>query len=79
MSVPMKQDDPAYWMLERGLNDPSARSKSDVYSDKCYICRDPEFSLMGLPLCYKCPKCSGHIAADNTVCDDCKNDISEGH
>lgn len=71
MSVPLKKSDPAYWMLERGRADPSKRSKTTVYSERCYICRDPEFSLMGLPLCFPCEKCGGHVAADDTRCDDC--------
>ena len=29
---------------------------------------------MGLPLCRKCPKCDGHTAADDSVCDDCGYD-----
>lgn len=74
MSVPMQPDDPAYWMLEQGLADPSKRSTTAVYSKRCYICKDPEFALMGLPLCYPCEKCKGHVAADDTVCDDCKHD-----
>lgn len=43
----------------------------------CYICQDPEFSRMGLPLCTACPKCGGHVAADDTVCDDCGYDAEE--
>jgi len=76
----MKPDDPAYWMLERGIEDPSKRSKKIVHSDRCYICRDPEFALMGLPLCYPCAKCGGHVAADDTVCDACgldQQDLSD--
>lgn len=45
-------------------------------SKKCYICNDPEFSRMGLPLCRKCPACGGHIAADDAVCDVCGLDDS---
>lgn len=71
MSVPLKKTDPAYWMFEQGLSDPSKRSTSTVHKDGCYICEDPEFSLMGLPLCYPCVKCGGHVAADDTVCDVC--------
>lgn len=74
VSVPMKPGDPAYWMLERGRNDPSQRSTTTVYRAGCYICDDPEFSLMGLPLCYPCRKCGGHVAADDSRCDDCKHD-----
>jgi hypothetical protein len=67
-TVPLKPSDPAYWMLEQGRNDPSKRSKTDVFDKDCYICRDPEFAMMGLPLCYACPTCGGHIAADDCVC-----------
>lgn len=75
MSQPMKPDDPAYWMLQQGLKDPSKRTVSTVYDPNCYICRDPEFALMGLPLCYACRKCTdGHVAADDTVCTVCRYD-----
>lgn len=77
MSVPMRPDDPAYWMLERGLKDAAMCSRTTVFKAGCYICEDPEFSLMGLPLCYPCPKCGGHIAADESVCDDCDYDAYE--
>jgi len=39
--------------------------------DGCYICQDPEFALMGMPLCRKCPACGGHVQADDTVCWQC--------
>lgn len=83
MSVPMKPGDPAFWMLEKGkrlqqdgyagdLFTPEWITPKAAHRDGCYICEDPEFALMGLPLCYFCPSCkTGHIAADNTVCDDC--------
>lgn len=74
MSVPMRPGDPCYWMLEEGLADSSKRSTTTVHMDGCYICDDPEFSLMGLPLCYACSKCSGHVPADDTVCSDCRHD-----
>lgn len=74
MSVPMKKTDPAYWMLEEGLKDSSERSTTTVYRSSCYICRDPEFALMGLPLCYPCSTCGGHVAADDSHCDDCGYD-----
>jgi hypothetical protein len=46
-----------------------------VHRDGCYICEDPEFAQMGLPLCRLCPACkTGHVAADDTVCDDCGAD-----
>jgi hypothetical protein len=73
----MKPDDPAYWMLEEGRRDPTKRTHSDVYSDECYICRDPEFALMGLPLCYACKKCGGHVPADDSICDACGHDAMD--
>lgn len=72
MSVPMKPSDPAFWMLERGLQDPSQCSTTTVYEAGCYICEDPEFALMGLPLCYPCPKCGEHVAADEGQCTSCE-------
>lgn len=67
-------DDPAYFLLEQGRKDPSKRSKTTVYKEQCYICEDPEFALMGLPLCYPCYKCNGHVPADDSICSDCKTD-----
>jgi hypothetical protein len=72
MSVKMKPDDPAYWMLFDGVE-----TTPVVYSKDCYICNDPEFAQMGLPLCRKCPYCGGHIAADDSVCDECGRDDRE--
>lgn len=66
MSIKMKSNDPAYWMLFDGIE-----TTPVVYSESCYICNDPEFARMGLPLCRKCPVCGGHIAADDSRCDDC--------
>ncbi len=77
MSVPLRKDDPAYWLLEQGRADPSKRSTPTVYRAGCFICDDPEFSLMGLPLCYACVHCKGHIAADDCVCDDCGKDARD--
>lgn len=71
MSEPLKPTDPAYWMLEQGLRDPSKRTVVKVYLRSCYICRDPEFALMGLPLCKPCVICGGHVAADDERCDGC--------
>lgn len=71
MSRPMKPDDPAFFLLERGVNDPTKRSVATAFKDDCYICRDPEFSLMGLPLCYACAACGGHVPADDSRCDAC--------
>lgn len=77
----MRPNDPAYWMLEKGKREEIFgaqgkvwRSETDVYKDGCYICEDPEYSLMGMPLCYPCNQCGGHVAADDCVCDDCGAD-----
>lgn len=69
MSVPLSPDDPCYPMLLEGLRDPSKRSTTTVYRQGCYICDDPEFALMGLPLCYPCKECGAHVPADDSVCD----------
>lgn len=66
VSKPMQPDDPAYWMLFDGHT-----STPVVYREGCYICEDPEFAQMGLPLCRECPNCKGHVAADDEFCDDC--------
>jgi hypothetical protein len=47
-----------------------------LYRDYCYICRDPEYAAMGLPLCRRCGECGGHVAADDCVCDDCGHDAA---
>lgn len=71
-------DDPAFALLQDDFT-----TKPKVYRKGCYICEDPEFALMGLPLCRPCPKCQeegrgdGHVAADDTQCDDCAYDIME--
>lgn len=66
----MKPDDPAYHLLTDG-----STTTPVVHRAGCYICEDPEFAQMGLPLCQQCPKCpNGHIAADDSVCDDCGHD-----
>lgn len=59
---------------ERLLFDDDYTSKSSVYKKGCYICEDSDFAQMGLPLCRPCSKCGGHVAADDTVCDDCGHD-----
>lgn len=69
MSIPMKKSDPAYWMLEEGLSGEREVEVPKVYNQSCYICNDPEFALMGLPLCYPCYKCGAHVPADDSVCD----------
>jgi hypothetical protein len=76
MSIPMKKDDPAYWMLSSPHT-----SKPVVHDPKCYICNDPEFAQMGLPLCKPCPDClthrqvDGHVPADDSVCSVCGFDV----
>jgi hypothetical protein len=71
-SVAAKPHDPAFWML---LDD--CRSTPVVHREGCYICEDPEFALMGLPLCRPCPECirqgrgQGHIPADDDECSEC--------
>jgi len=72
MSKPLPPDDPARCLLHDDFT-----STPVVFRHDCYICRDPEFSKMGLPLCRKCPYCGGHVAADHNVCDDCGLDEEE--
>jgi hypothetical protein len=61
-------DDLAYDLL---MDDFTTTPIQGLYRSSCYICRDPEYAQMGLPLCYPCPKCNGHVPADDTVCTDC--------
>lgn len=74
----MRPDDPAYWMLFDDYT-----TTPVVNDNNCYICNDPEFAQMGLPLCRKCPKCQeekrgdGHVPADDTVCTICGYDEME--
>lgn len=65
-----KPSDPAYILL----GDSFPASTPTVYLEGCYICEDPEFAQMGLPLCYECRFCNGHVAADDCVCDECGKD-----
>lgn len=76
-----QEDDPAHILLTDGHT-----TTPSVYRKGCYICEDPEFAQMGLPLCRPCPNCStiagepaGHIAADDCVCDDCDYDQEEAY
>ena len=62
----MKPGDPASWMLFDGVE-----TVPVVQRPGCYICEDPGYSRMGLPLCRKCLVCDGHIAADDSRCDNC--------
>jgi len=67
-----QMDDLAFGLLTDGHV-----STPKVHRAGCYICADPEFAQMGLPLCYRCPACGGHVAADDTVCDDCGHEAEE--
>jgi hypothetical protein len=75
-SVASKPNDPAFILLLDGKT-----STPVVHRDGCYICEDPEFAAMGLPLCFKCPACvrkekcgacqgAGGLP-DSTACTDC--------
>ena len=75
--------DPAYALLLNGHT-----STPEVFRIGCYICEDPEFAQMGLPLCQQCPFCKartsrqvfkeyGHVAADDSECDDCGRDVRD--
>jgi len=65
-------DDPA-----RALLDDDVTSTSSAEHDpRCFICEDPEFAAMGLPLCRPCPDCQrrgrqGHVPADDSECTVC--------
>lgn len=65
--------DPAYLLLKN----PLIFSTPVTHRRGCYICEDPEFAAMGLPLCRVCGVCGGHVAADDIVCDDCGADDQE--
>jgi hypothetical protein len=67
-------EDPAYALL---IDEFTSTPNPEIYKDDCYICRDREFAQMGLPLCYPCAACRGHVAADDTICDDCGADQQE--
>ena len=70
--------DPAAWMLHDNFTSKHYPGVQDVgLEHNCYICRDPEFAQMGLPLCRPCAAClrereiPGHIPADDGKCDVC--------
>lgn len=75
-------DDPAYALL---MDDHTTTPVEGVYRSDCFICRDPEFAQMGLPLCNECPDCTrrndgkvaGHVPADDPICSDCGFDYQE--
>lgn len=67
-----QMDDPAHLLLTD-----EHESKPVVHDSDCYICLDPEFAKMGLPLCRPCPECQredrglGHVPADVYECTIC--------
>lgn len=70
--------DPAFRLLLDDFTSEHAPGVQEIGLERgCYICQDPEFAQMGLPLCRKCPECvrqgrgPGHIPADDSVCDEC--------
>jgi hypothetical protein len=63
---PTLPSDPAYSLMTDSFTSTPA-----IHREGCYICEDPEYAQMGLPLCRLCPKCSGHVPADDDTCDDC--------
>ncbi len=67
--------DPAYALL---LDDHMTVPDKSIHRDDCYICEDPEFARMGLPLCHACYDCDGHVPADDIYCWDCGKDQREG-
>jgi hypothetical protein len=74
-STQMLPSDPAYHLLTDGKT-----SKPTVYDPNCYICVDPEYAQMGLPLCYPCEGCKEHIAADDgPECGKCGFDHYEAY
>ena len=66
MSKPMSPNDPCYFMLSDGIT-----TTPIFHRVGCFICEDLEFAQMGLPLCYPCSYCEGHVPADSDDCDDC--------
>lgn len=86
--LPSNMAAPAKTVAEQELMSDDFTSKPVVYKSNCYICRDPEFAQMGLPLCRPCRKCiesgdiergDGHIPADDTVCTVCEYDEMEDY
>lgn len=78
-STAHRPSDPAFWMLLDGKTSKHAPGVQEIGLEYgCYICRDPEFAQMGLPLCRPCPDCqrngrgSGHIPADDDGCSVCE-------
>lgn len=61
---PSRLDDPAVVLML--LPKPKVTYERG-YSPTCYICADPEYAAMGMPLCKVCldPNCGAHAAADD--------------
>lgn len=63
--------------MERALYNDDKTTSTTVYDQNCYICRDPDFARMGLPLCRECDDCKangrglGHVPADDVECTVC--------
>lgn len=63
--------------MERALYNDGYTSSTTVHDSSCYICNDPDFARMGLPLCRECDKCKeegrglGHVPADDVECSVC--------
>lgn len=70
----MKPSDPAYWML----GDDHATTP-EVHRDGCYICTDPEYAAMGLPLCKPCPRCTAEYKAENPAEIQANVNVTRGH
>jgi hypothetical protein len=76
-SMAHRPHDPAFELLTDNFYTVPA-----VHRDGCYICEDPEFAAMGLPLCTACPACVRRQETcgackgtggypDKTPCSDC--------
>lgn len=62
----MPASDPAQFLLrDEHVSTPK------VFDPGCYICNDPEFAMMGMPLCFACESCGGHVPADDVECGVC--------
>lgn len=64
---------------EKQLYDDDYTSKpvEGIYRESCYICRDPDYAQMGLPLCRACPVCGGHVPADDSVCENDHDELEQ--
>lgn len=83
LKLATQDDDPAAWMLHDGKTSKHAPGVQEVgLLHSCYVCADPEFAQMGLPLCRPCPECQRNQQdcqacggtgglPDHTPCTDC--------